>query len=534
MNRKPLTSALLLAGLSAWCAVSAAQSAPVAKTNPVKVYAHYMPWAEGPVNPLPGGAYQWGWHWTMNTRNPNVIDASGKRQIASNYYPVIGPYSGSDPQLIEYHLLLMKLSGIDGVLVDWYGSEGSNGDVGSLLATSNALIDRTDAMGLKFGLVLEDRFWGSIQNARNSVAYAGQHYFGRSNYIHAGAANRPLLGVFGPITYKGQDAWTDILSNAGRAMEFLPLWYQGGDAGANARGEAAWIYSDGLAGVRNFYANRAPSLGTTGGVAYPGFHDYYVEGGAGSSYFYLPENNGQTLADNLAAYSQYQANLDFLQLATWNDFGEGTVFEPTLESGYRDLVKMQQFTGVAYTESDLRQVTRLYTLRKKYFSDGARQGQLDTAAANFNSLHIAAAVAVMDAVDGIASTPPPPAFDVLIQAENWFAANGVATEGTADTGGGLNVGWIDANDWMAYANVTFPASGSYSIDFRVASPNGARLSTDLNAGTIQLGDLAIPATGGWQNWRTISRTITVTAGTYNLGVFAQAGGWNLNWIRIHK
>jgi len=51
----------------------------------------------------------------------------------------------------------------------------------------------------------------------------------------------------------------------------------------------------------------------------------------------------------------------------------------------------------------------------------------------------------------------------------------------------------------------------------VASPAGATASADLNAGTIQLGNFAIPATGGWQNWTTVSRTVTLNAGTYNLG-----------------
>ena len=52
----------------------------------------------------------------VNNRNPNIVDATGKRQIASHYYPKIGPYASSDPDVIEYHLLLMKYAGVDGVL----------------------------------------------------------------------------------------------------------------------------------------------------------------------------------------------------------------------------------------------------------------------------------------------------------------------------------------------------------------------------------------------------------------------------------
>ncbi len=123
---------------------------------------------------------------------------------------------------------------------------------------------------------------------------------------------------------------------------------------------------------------------------------------------------------------------------------------------------------------------------------------------------------------------------VVIQAEAYSNMSGVQLENTTDTGAGQNVGWIDAGDWMAYANVSFPVSGDYKVEYRVASINGSQLSLDLNAGAIQLGQRSIPATGGWQQWTTVAHTVHVNAGTYSLGVFAQQGGWNLNWIRITR
>lgn len=125
-------------------------------------------------------------------------------------------------------------------------------------------------------------------------------------------------------------------------------------------------------------------------------------------------------------------------------------------------------------------------------------------------------------------------FTKLIQAEAYTSMSGVQLETTTDTGGGQNVGWIDANDWMAHANVNFPSSGTYRVEYRVASPSGASLSLDLNAGSIQLGQVTIPATGGWQNWTTVSHTVTINAGTYSVGIFAAQGGWNINWLRFTK
>ena len=113
-----------------------------------------------------------------------------------------------------------------------------------------------------------------------------------------------------------------------------------------------------------------------------------------------------------------------------------------------------------------------------------------------------------------------------------YKTDNVDIEATQDVGGGYNVGWIEATEWLAYNNLVIPSTGSYTINMRVASQGGGTASVDLNAGSIVLGSFAIPATGGWQNWATVSKTVTLNAGTYNLGVYAQTGGWNFYWIVV--
>jgi beta-glucanase (GH16 family) len=137
-----------------------------------------------------------------------------------------------------------------------------------------------------------------------------------------------------------------------------------------------------------------------------------------------------------------------------------------------------------------------------------------------------------DAASSIVVSQVTSSFSQTVQAENFSSMLGVQTEATSDAGGGLNVGWIDTNDWMAYNNINIPSSGTYLVEYRVASPGGGRLSLDLNGGATVLGALNVPATGGWQTWQTISHTVNINAGTYNFGIFAQTGGWNINWWRI--
>jgi len=56
--------------------------------------------------------------------------------------------------------------------------------------------------------------------------------------------------------------------------------------------------------------------------------------------------------------------MQYMQLETWNDFGEGTMIEPTIEFGYKFLTINQKFSGVAYSEKELKSIKRLFDLRK--------------------------------------------------------------------------------------------------------------------------------------------------------------------------
>ncbi|MBL3657622.1 beta-1,3-glucanase family protein [Fulvivirga sediminis] len=126
-----------------------------------------------------------------------------------------------------------------------------------------------------------------------------------------------------------------------------------------------------------------------------------------------------------------------------------------------------------------------------------------------------------------------PGFSKFIEAENYGSMQGVELENCSE--GGQNVGYIEATDWMAYNGINIPESGTYLIEYRVASESGGgKLSLDVNSGTTVLGMLSLPSTGGWQNWTTVSHTVYIEAGTYNFGIYAQSGGWNINWWQITK
>ena len=341
-----------------------------------KIYVHMMPWFQV------GGL-----HWSLNSRNP----ATG---VASYYAPMIGEYNSGDSVVIEYQLLMMKYAGIDGVLVDWPGLNGAN-DLPQNKANAEAIINRTAAFGLEFGIVYEDQDAVSIDAAKNDMSYARDNYFNKSNY--AKVNNAPLLLDFGPQKITNPADWTNVLSVFSTKPTLFTLWYNA-NAGGNAQGQFAWVAQNGLKGVSDF------DNGLDGGnhglmipVLYPGFNPYYAAGGWPGptwkiSYTLKPDNTegGDTFS------STFQLGMyagDPLQIATWNDYGEGTMIEPTNQFQYKFLTTLQQSVGATYTDAELKIVKMLYDQRRQF--GGSKQAQLDQASTALATLDVATACGIL-------------------------------------------------------------------------------------------------------------------------------------------
>ncbi|UII24112.1 AbfB domain-containing protein [Fulvivirga ligni] len=121
-------------------------------------------------------------------------------------------------------------------------------------------------------------------------------------------------------------------------------------------------------------------------------------------------------------------------------------------------------------------------------------------------------------------------FSIQIEGESFSLQSGIQVESCVE--GGNNVGYIDADDWMVY-DINVPASGSYMVEYRVASPNSTgTLQLENAGGSPVYGTVNISNTGGWQNWTTVSHTVNLNSGQQQLAIKATAGGWNINWLRI--
>ena len=365
----------------------------VNKTIKTPVYAHYMPWFQ-----TPEFSGYWGNHWTMANKNPEEF-INGQRSIASHYYPLIGPYDSSDEHYLEYALICMKFSGIDGVLIDFYGQSKFN-DYPQLLTASNAVIGMCEKVGLEFAIVYEDRTIKSILDqgdgnkiglAKEDLLYIEKNYFTKSHYINI--KNKPILLNFGPITLTSNEDWENVFSEIITEFYFFPLAYHPKyyDLNTIADGVYSWV---GEAQSDDFY-NYGKQFDYLGGSGIFEFREFYEEGGwdnTGQSDI-LPRG-GNLLRETLQ--KSITSSVDFIQLITWNDWGEGTAIEPSVEYQFEPLSIIQEFVGTTFKKEDLDLSISLYLKRKEYKNNSLVNKKLDQVFYYLVSLQTSEAKRILD------------------------------------------------------------------------------------------------------------------------------------------
>lgn len=377
-----VASTLVSAAVVAMCVLWGACSGPRGTASfpgagrPL-VLAHYMPWFSAkPISP------DWGWHWTMGAFDPDRPIA-GRRPIASHYTPLIGPYDSADPDVIEYHLLLMKLAGIDGVIADWYGRSDVH-DYASIHRNTTLLFAAAERLGLKYCVCYEDRAVTELASrgalcapnradfVRTEIDWLRRTWFTGLNHVRID--NRPLLLSFGESGLTDGE-WSEVF-NPGSDR---PLYLSEHRVRAAADGAFDWPIPDRYPASLHEFAAFMRAGGRGIPVAFPRFHDFYEQAGVHASWGSVPDDEGRTWISTLVC--ALGSGAPVVQIATWNDWGEGTMIEPSIEFGYRDLETLRQRrTPAPGTRSgpgpdDLRLPHRLLSLRRAaHMLPGSRAG----------------------------------------------------------------------------------------------------------------------------------------------------------------
>ena len=347
---------ILMAALSGWLLFSCAP-APASAPRPL-VLVHVMPWFESKA--VSG---HWGWHWTMGKTDPD------KGALATHDRPLLGPYDSGSPTVIATQVALMKAAGIDGAIIDWNGP-GGFADYEMIHRNTELLIVELKKAGLKFALCVEDnpghRFMkeGKLTRAEAtakvaaSFAWADKHWLNDPAYVRL--SERPLLMIFGP-QYLDDAEWKTIRATLTQNPLTYALPHLSSRPGID--GAFAWVpVSEGktvdvanwTTELASLYAQEKKAGRPTVAVAFPGYRDFYAQAGAGKSYGFIDYREGKTFSESFD--QAMKSGAPIVQIATWNDYGEGTGIEPTAERSLRDLGVIQRRLRPEADPAELRRI----------------------------------------------------------------------------------------------------------------------------------------------------------------------------------
>lgn len=365
--------------------------------NAKEVFVHYLPWydSKGLRYPL-----RTGWCYP----DGGTYDCSDISVIHYSNEPLIGEYSQFDDEVLEYHLLTIYVAGIDGIIINVNPANSLQKEV-SVRVMDKLVRMKNDFAAFNLKVIISyddngqsnqalitsylqwvyDTFYSASSYASLLVKYLNQpiiitwsesdpqHYWSTLQSLFQGNV---FVLVRNAVNFQYSDGnfeWVNNL-NLGTPISNTQNWGQSYFADFN------WI------SARQSEKGVAPqdvNLAKMGGV-YPGFDDGNVPAfwnGGTNRYILRDVDDGETMTltwEKQISYTPSQGSgLDsvenlWVQIATWNDWPEGTSIEPASAAtyGYRALEtcreKAAQFknTAAPYGSACLRVPYHIYEMRR--------------------------------------------------------------------------------------------------------------------------------------------------------------------------
>lgn len=311
------------------------------------VHVFYYMWYGNPQND--GKYFHWNHRLLQNWRE-KVKRAMVRRHfppldIASNYYPELGPYSSSNSEILSIHMEQVKNSGIGCVAVSWYPPQLSD-DEGQ---PSDILIPRLLHVASKFSikviLHLEPYSGRNHTSFRRDIMYIIREYGD-----HPALYRRFHRGKWLPMYYIydsyriSPKHWSEILHEKKR-YTLRNTKYDGIYIGLSL--DESHLLSLKNAGFDGFYTYFATDGFTHASswnnwLLYSQFaktHNMFFIPSVGPGYIDLqvrPWNNENTRDREDGKYYEraflaaFQAKTQFLTITSFNEWHEGTQIEPAI------------------------------------------------------------------------------------------------------------------------------------------------------------------------------------------------------------
>gem|GEM_PF-1488340 len=256
-------------------------------------------------------------------------------------------YTSNDATQVDKTINDLVARGLDGAIIDWYGpnsSDGIDGFTQKLRDNTAPRCSKPQSCPLLFAL-MEDQgsFKGSCgttnqQCIQNKIIsdfdYMNTSYFGSNSYFKI--SGRPAVFFFIDQSQFSID-WTSVWNNVQAHLSAYPqgqpyngvpvLIYEnsGGFSHIGSNGAFAWVGDSNY--YTDFYKVGASSGQYVFGSAFKGFDGTYASWHPGA---FFTQNCGQNWLNTIKQASQ--SNAPFIQLATWNDYEEGTELETGIDN----------------------------------------------------------------------------------------------------------------------------------------------------------------------------------------------------------
>jgi len=244
-------------------------------------------------------------------------------------------YSSTDPAQVHRQITDMISRGIDGVIIDWYGSNTFEDQ-----ATRVVMAEAESHPGFTFAIMVDQGAikWDSCSGCSpqqaliNQLQYVEQKYFSSPAYMTD--QGRPVVTNF-DIDLAYSIDWNAV--NA--ALSTHPLFLFQNNSGFShvlSGGSYSWVMpttSDyGVGYLSSFYGAGISSGEQVVGAAYKGFNDSLAAWGL---HRIMGQQCGQTWLKTFSEINGFYnatKSLPVLQLVTWNDYEEGTEIESGIDN----------------------------------------------------------------------------------------------------------------------------------------------------------------------------------------------------------
>jgi hypothetical protein len=273
------------------------------------IYAHYVPWF----------------------CTPGTTGTDGIQRCNGH---ILTGYNSNDATVVQHQVDDMISRGLQGAIVDWYGSAATieNGATLKMMAEAQS---RTPVFQFA---IMEDK--GAVSNCVSGtgnsetqcvisdLAYIASTYYPSAAYMRRGG--RPVVFFF--ISASDPIDWSQVRSSATGDPLFI---FQ--DNFSRGDGAFTWVHpevANNATYLDNFYddAQAAPTKHAVGSTS-KGFDDRHATWGSNR---FIAQQCGALwldLAAQVSASGYSSSNqLENYQLVTWNDYDEGTEIESGIDN----------------------------------------------------------------------------------------------------------------------------------------------------------------------------------------------------------